>query len=193
MALTDIRRLIRHLRTDYGPEFIITLAPVFPALLPRHRIARALVHRLLNASDYPPADPLTATVCQARHLHSKRNLSGFNHLALETSAEARFVNWYNVQVYCNWGDPTGDAYDQLVQAGWRPERLVLGVVTNPGNGAGWHDVATIAQVARRYRQKYGLRFGGIMGWEYFNAGMDRRGAAGPWEWVREVGTALGLV
>jgi cyclin-dependent kinase len=188
-----VQRLLRRLRADYGPEFIITLAPVYPALLPRYRIARSLVHRLLNAASYPPPDALTASVCQARHLHSKRNLSGFDHLALETSAEGRMIDWYNVQVYCGWGDPTSGAYEELVEAGWRPERLVLGVVTNRGNGAGWHDVQTIAQVARKYREKYGLGFGGIMGWEYFNAGMDRPGAVGPWEWVREVGAAMGLV
>jgi hypothetical protein len=97
-----------------------------------------------------------------------------------------------VQVYCGWGDPTSTAYEELVDAGWRPERLVLGVVTNKGNGAGWHDVHAIAKVAYKYRKNYGSRFGGIMGWEYFNAGMDH-GAAAPWEWVREIGVALGLV
>lgn len=35
--------------------------------------------------------------------------------------------------------------------------------------------------------KYGGRFGGVMGWEFFNAGCEREGKEN-WEWVRDVGS-----
>jgi cyclin-dependent kinase len=194
----EVTRLIRQLRGDMGPKFLITLAPVYPALLPRHPTLIGLTRRLLNMEAYPAPDPLTAAVCQAKHLNNKRNLSGFSHMALESGPEGAMISWYNLQVYCGWGDPTKNAYDRIIEAGWRPERVVLGVVTNKHNGAGWYSVRQLARVLRGYTEKYSgtdgrAMFGGVMGWEYFNAGMDVEDVAGPWAWVREVGKAMKLV
>jgi hypothetical protein len=49
----------------------------------------------------------------------------------------------------------------------------MGVVTNPGNGAGHIPVSKLSDVCARLREKYksvGNGFGGVMGWEYFNSG-----------------------
>ncbi|KAI1391389.1 glycoside hydrolase family 18 protein [Hypoxylon trugodes] len=148
MSLGGIVRLIDRLRADFGPEFIITLAPVAAALL----------------------DP-------------RRNLSGFDYEALEVMRGAQ-IAWYNAQFYCGWGDASSPVmYEMCVARGWPPEKVVVGLVTSPENGPGWVPFevlgATFAVLQRQY-----AKFGGVMGWEYFNArpgGKDR-----PWEWAQRM-------
>jgi len=102
------------------------------------------------------------------------HLSGFSYPELECSVYGKEIAWYNTQFYCGWGDAFTTAwYDTIIAAGWKPEKIVMGVVTNPGNGGGYVDVGRLAEVAKQLRQRYnkvGKGFGGIMGWEYFNAG-----------------------
>ena len=102
------------------------------------------------------------------------HLSGFSYPELECSVFGKEISWYNTQFYCGWGDAgRTEWYDAIVAAGWKPEKVVLGVVTNPGNGAGHVNIQKLADNCRRLRQKYGNTgkgFGGVMGWEYFNAG-----------------------
>jgi cyclin-dependent kinase len=102
------------------------------------------------------------------------HLSGFSYPELECSFAGRDVAWYNTQFYCGWGDAsTTQWYDAIVAAGWAPERIVLGAVTNPENGAGYIGVGKLTDVCATLREKYervGKGFGGIMGWEYFNSG-----------------------
>ena len=64
-------------------------------------------------------------------------------------------------------------YDTIIAAGWKPEKVVMGVVTNPSNGAGYIPMAKLSENCARLRDKYknvGNGFGGVMGWEYFNCG-----------------------
>jgi cyclin-dependent kinase len=102
------------------------------------------------------------------------HLSGFSYPALETSIVGREIAWYNTQFYCGWGDASSTAwYDAIIAAGWFPWKIVLGVVTNPGNGAGYVSIERLRRVCEVLREKYepvGNGFGGVMGWEYFNCG-----------------------
>ena len=103
-----------------------------------------------------------------------RHLSGFSYPELECSVYGKEIAWYNTQFYCGWGDAfTTEWYDTIIAAGWKPEKIVMGVVTNEANGGGYVDVGRLAVVAQQLRQSYnkvGKGFGGMMGWEYFNAG-----------------------
>ncbi|KAK7750610.1 hypothetical protein SLS62_007457 [Diatrype stigma] len=150
MSLAGAVRLVDRLRADFGPGFLITLAPVAAALL----------------------DP-------------RRNLSGFDYAALE-AARGRQIAWYNAQFYCGWGDASTPAMYEMVcgaGAGWPPEKVVLGLVTSPDNGPGWVPPAMLAATLAWLRRRF-PRFGGVMGWEYFNGlpgGRER-----PWEWAREM-------
>ncbi|KAF5675640.1 chitinase [Fusarium heterosporum] len=148
MSLGGIVRLIDRLRSDFGPTFLITLAPVAMSLL-----------------DF------------------KKNLSGFDYEALEVM-RGRDIAWYNTQFYCGWGDCSNPLmYDLMVRKGWPPEKIVIGLVTNPENGGGYVPMNPLNMVLTTLRGRYGA-FGGIMGWEYFNSlpgGKDR-----PWEWAKEM-------
>lgn len=99
----------------------------------------------------------------------------------------KLVSWYNVQFYNGWGDAsTTQLYDLIIGTGWNPQRIVLGVLTNPGNGGGFVDLARLRSVVEGLSQRYGNDFGGVMGWEYFNATSE--GLREPWEWVKGLGS-----
>ncbi|KAF2009382.1 glycoside hydrolase family 18 protein [Aaosphaeria arxii CBS 175.79] len=166
-SLSTITRLISRLRTDFGPSFIITMAPVATALIPDPRVQPAAPRPTL-ASSPPGPNPLHPSL---------PHLSGFSYAELEASAWGKEVAWYNAQFYCGWGDAGSTQwYEAIVSSGgWDPQRVVLGVVTNPANGAGHVGVEKLAEVCRalraRYRDGEEDRFGGVMGWEWFNTGM----------------------
>jgi chitinase len=147
MTLAGIIRLIDRLKSDFGPGFIITLAPVAAALM----------------SDNP------------RH-----NLSGFNYEALEVM-RGRDIAWYNTQFYCGWGDLSKtEGFDFIVSRGYPSEKIVIGMVTNPGNGSGWVPFEILQEVLVTLKNRY-PGFGGVMGWEYFNSLPGDRDR--PWEWA----------
>ncbi|KAK4103981.1 glycoside hydrolase family 18 protein [Parathielavia hyrcaniae] len=151
MSLAGVVRLIDRLRADFGPGFLITLAPVATALL-----------------------------------DCAHNLSGFDYEALEV-LRGREIAWYNAQFYCGWGDCSNPAmYEMILARGWPPEKVVVGLVTNPGNGSGWVPWNMLATVLPVLVGRH-PRFGGVMGWEYFNSLPGGEGR--PWEWS-QVMTAL---
>ncbi|KAI0009572.1 glycoside hydrolase family 18 protein [Xylariaceae sp. FL0662B] len=155
MSLAGIIRLIDRLRADFGPDFIITLAPVAAALL-----------------------------------DARRNLSGFDYEALEVM-RGRQIAWYNAQFYCGWGDAsTPIMYEMCVARGWAPEKLVFGLVTTPDNGAGWVPFEILGPTLMFLQTRF-PKFGGVMGWEYFNGlpgGKER-----PWEWAQRLTKLLKAV
>ncbi|KAJ3507386.1 hypothetical protein NLJ89_g6334 [Agrocybe chaxingu] len=78
-------------------------------------------------------------------------------------------------------------YDLMIAKGWPPEKIVVGLVTNPANGGGFVPWSPLSDVLTVLRGQYG-KFGGVMGWEYFNSlpgGKER-----PWEWARQMSTLL---
>lgn len=152
MSLNGIVRLIDRLRGDFGPDFIVTLAPVATALL--------------------PAQP---------------HLSGFDYFELERT-RGHEIAWYNTQFYCGWGDASTTLwYDAIMTAGWKPEKVVFGLVTHPDLGAGHVDLSQMDSVLMTLRIRYPT-FGGVMGWEYFKALPGAR--ARPWEWASSMSQML---
>ncbi|KAL7823837.1 glycoside hydrolase family 18 protein [Trichoderma gracile] len=152
MSLGGVVKLIDRLRSDFGRDFLITLAPVAAALLD---------HR--------------------------SNLSGFDYEALEVM-RGREIAWYNAQFYCGWGDMNNPImYEMIIRKGWPIEKVVVGLVTNPANGSGfviWEFLSAVLTLLRGRHE----RFGGVMGWEYFNSlpgGHER-----PWEWARQMTSVL---
>ncbi|KAF1953689.1 Pkinase-domain-containing protein [Byssothecium circinans] len=158
-------RLISRLRADFGPEFLITMAPVATALIPDPKIAPHLRPPRPMLASGPTPNPLHPTL---------PHLSGFSYPELECSVYGKEIAWYNTQFYCGWGDAgTTQWYDAIISAGWSPNKVVMGVVTNPGNGAGHIPIEKLRDNCARLREKYkniGGGFGGVMGWEYFNSG-----------------------
>ena len=71
--------------------------------------------------------------------------------------------------------------------------MVLGLITSTFHGTGYKPVDIMGPVIQRLRAHYGNRFGGIMGWEYYEAGVEDEKFEEPWEWVKTMGIALGRV
>jgi hypothetical protein len=148
MSLSGVVRLIDRLRSDFGPGFVITLAPVAAALL-----------------------------------DARRNLSGFDYAALELM-RGKEIAWYNAQFYCGWGDASNPfMYEMCIAKGWAPEKVVIGLVTTPENGAGFIPWEMIGPNLRVLKRRY-EKFGGVMGWEYFNSSPG--GKVKPWEWAQRM-------
>ncbi|EEP79002.1 hypothetical protein UREG_03848 [Uncinocarpus reesii 1704] len=155
MSLEGIVRLIDRLKSDFGDNFIITLAPV----------ATAMVHGL-------------------------KHLSGFDYRELE-AARGPKISWYNVQFYNGWGHMLHlSVYDTIMLQGWKPEKIVIGLLTNPANGSqGYIPMETMSYVLATVLAKYPF-FGGVSGWEYFN-GMPGGGAR-PWEWAASISLIMAM-
>lgn len=121
--------------------------------------------------------PVAAALMSERPEH---NLSGFSYEALEVMRGPQ-IAWYNTQFYCGWGDLSNTGgYDYIVRRGFPADKVVMGMVTNPGNGSGWVELALLQGVLITLKQRY-PNFGGVMGWEYFNSLPGDR--AKPWEWA----------
>lgn len=118
------------------------------------------------------------------------NLSGFDYRELE-QARASKIDWYNAQFYNGWG-PAEDPrmYAAIVAQGWSPRRVVYGLLTNPGNGSqGYVSREKISPVLAALVEQF-PNFGGVMGWEYYNALPG--GEAEPWQWAAEMTVSMGM-
>nr|POE64916.1 acidic endochitinase [Quercus suber] len=157
-SLKGTIRLIDRLHADFGAEFLVTLAPVATALL-----AGRQPH--LSGPDFDYHE------LEARRGHA--------------------IAWYNVQFYNGWGDAsTTFWYEVICEAGgWPARRVVLGLLTSPANGgSGFVELQRVRDVLRTLRARHGVEFGGVMGWEFFNAlpgGLER-----PWEWASAMASVV---
>ncbi|KAL4923727.1 alkaline phosphatase family protein [Aspergillus undulatus] len=118
------------------------------------------------------------------------NLSGFDYRQLEQQ-RAGSIAWYNAQFYNGWG-PAEDPrmYATIVAQGWSAARVVYGLLTNPGNGSqGYVRQEVIGPVLAMLVERF-PNFGGVMGWEYFNALPGQRER--PWEWAAQMSLNMGM-
>ncbi|KAL1795396.1 hypothetical protein ACET3X_007212 [Alternaria dauci] len=165
--MDTVTRLIARLRLDFGPDFLITLAPVASALIPNPFIqnARYPLNPRPQCNTVPNLSDPTLP-----------HLSGFSYPALERSVYGREIAWYNTQFYGGWGNARSTSwYDKIIEAGWNPERVVLGTMTDPQDESGYVPMDTLINVTVTLREKYrglGREFGGVMGWEYVNSRID---------------------
>jgi len=106
-----------------------------------------------------------ATALMAGRLH----LSGFDYRLLE-AARGSSINWYNAQFYNGWGGLHNTAaYDEVMLNGWRADKVVAGMLTNPRHGgSGYVPLELTAAVLSVLIEKY-PDFGGVMGWEYWSS------------------------
>jgi len=155
-------RLLKSLYQDMGPSFILTMAPLAAALA--------------DKDGY--------------------NLSGFSYFDLEklaiipdSKSNSKLISWYNAMFYGGFARGTA-FYKSCVGAGWDPSRLVMGVLdsANDGQPNGFVDIETLNGTIKDLRGMYG-GFGGVAGWEYYDAGLTDNGMK-PWEWVKTIAGAL---
>ncbi|KAK4035105.1 glycoside hydrolase [Parachaetomium inaequale] len=157
MSQRGIARLVRRLRADFGPRFVVSLAPVATALLGG------------GGRDGG---------------RGGGNLSGFSYAALEKQVGRGQVGFYNAQFYNGFGGVRDTAlFDKIVAAGWEAGRVVIGQLTSPANGAGFVGHAQLGRTVAALRRRYG-EIGGVVGWEYFNGVPG--GLGEPWKWAQSM-------
>lgn len=144
-----------------------------------------LIDRL--KADFVPGFLITlAPVATA--LQGRPHLSGFDYEALEVMRGSS-IAWYNTQFYNNWGRLESFIdYDAILRQGWKPEKVVVGVLTNPGLGHGYIEFENLKRTLAALTQFY-PGFGGVMGWEYYNSRPGDEDA--PWEWAGHMMRCVG--
>src|SRR5579864_998201 len=153
VSLHDIERLIAQLNSDFGPSFIITLAPVASAL------------------------------------QGGANLSGFSYYNLYHGPQGPNIAYFDVQFYSGFGSLYTPAdYEHVVAHGYPPEKVVAGAIDNPSDGSGYVATGRVAKTVRALLTRYPT-FGGVVGWEYFNALPG--GQTRPDEWAALMAEAMG--
>jgi hypothetical protein len=64
----------------------------------------------------------------------------------------------------------------------------MGVLDSSNDGGGWVNITAIEGAVTNLRSKY-WDFGGVCGWEYFDAGATD-GYAQPWQWLQQISGAI---
>ena len=118
------------------------------------------------------------------------NLSGFDYRELEQQRASK-ISWYNTQFYNGWGNAEDPRLFALAIAqGWDPHRVVLGMLTNPGNGSqGYVAHEKIGPILAFLVERFPT-FGGVMGWEYFNSLPGEKEQ--PWQWAAQMSLSMGM-
>ena len=170
--LNTTLQLLRRLNTDFGNDFILTTTPVQQTFWAGPQFYSGMMN-------YTTLDRLATAP-------GKPN--------------GKLIDWYNAQFYGDGAEFTGiwkesslmKYYDKIVAAGFEPERVMMTIPTyyfdNQSVKDWWH-IDTFQKILKPIVEKYGNRFGGIVGYEYFNAGLDDINLD-RWEWVRDIGTVL---
>ncbi|KXL43967.1 glycoside hydrolase family 18 protein [Acidomyces richmondensis BFW] len=150
------------------------------------------VYRLIDRlrADFGSEFLITLAPVATALLVGQPHLSGkeFDYRVLEAT-RGHEIAWYNTQFYNGWGDAsTPFWYETIIATGWKPERVVVGLLTNPANGgSGYVAHPQLDNSLQTIRARHPT-FGGVMGWEYFNALPG--GAERPWEWAAYISKIL---
>ncbi|KAF2474897.1 glycoside hydrolase, partial [Lindgomyces ingoldianus] len=123
----------------------------------------------------------------AEALNGGRNLSGFNYTILEAK-RGNEIAWYHAQFYntFGWVGDTRD-YDRIVEFGFKPEKVVVGMTTNKANAGGFVGLEMVGKMLGELTKKY-EDFKGVAGWEYFDSSPG--GQTRPWEWSERMAEFL---
>lgn len=133
------------------------------------------------------SDFLVTLAPVASALWNDHNISGFSYSEVEKSIGSN-IAFYNAQFYNGFGGLSdGRDYDNVVNNGWAPEKIVAGLLTSPANGVGYVATDVISKAIASIRNQHG-QFGGVSGWEYFNA--EPGGRQQPWKWLQIIGNTL---
>ncbi|KAH8647246.1 glycoside hydrolase family 18 protein [Xylariales sp. PMI_506] len=128
-----------------------------------------------------------APVAAALRKENGGSLGGFSYFDLEAVA-AENISFYNAQFYDNWGDASSTSdYQNIIESGWAPDRVNMGILTNAAEGSGFVTIANQTQVLEELIAMYPT-FGGVSGWEYYNS--QPGGEDAPWEWAAKMATAM---
>ena len=167
VPLNTTLHLLRSLNSDLGSNFTLSLAPVQQTLA-------------------GGPDPLAG---------------GFSYKKLDSMATdpskagGKIIDFFNAQFYDGGTPGMGsaqeqiEAYGRIVDAGWDASRVCMALGTYNFDRESWRPIAAYQDQIRTLVGKF-PGFGGVTGWDYWNAGLNDDAVKERWEWVRDIGMAL---
>ena len=166
-TLNNTLRLLHALEDDFGSNFTLTAAPIQQSLL-------GTIDDISGNLNWTQLDAMA-------------NSSSKPH--------GKLIDFYNAQFYSGGtpGDGSADAqiaaYKRIVKAGWEASRVCLTLLTYDLDRVTWRPIANYKkEVAKLASSVKG--FGGVTGFEYYNAGLNDNAVTQRWQWVRDIGQAL---
>ena len=92
--------------------------------------------------------------------HDYPGLGGFKYKDLLNSKEGKRINWFNVQFYFQY---TKEIYDQCVENGYDPTKLIFGMI-----GVNNNNFDSKLNEMKKVKKQYS-NFAGVYIWEYCNS------------------------
>ncbi|WP_434391382.1 RICIN domain-containing protein [Melittangium boletus] len=175
--------LLKNIITTYKLDGVDLDVEEYMSLAGMERVIRAL------RADF--GDDFVITLAPvATALYGGGNLSGFNYEQLYRSVGGQ-ISWFNAQFYNGWGYMGSTAnYQSILNRRVIPaQKVVAGMLSNPGNGGSGYVDITTAQNTVRALVGGSQDFGGVASWEYFNSLPGDRAA--PWQWAGTMSSAMG--
>jgi hypothetical protein len=163
-------RLLETLYTDFGPDFILTMAPFCSALAVED-----------DAADF-----------------SGFSYFSLDKLAVVPNTTIPLVHWYNAQFYGGYAKGVLKYREIIRNGGWDANRVVVGILTSKDKDySGFVRIQKLGAVIGLLRKEFDT-FGGVAGWEYSEAGVSDKELLGdcsdseiePWRWVEKVAASL---
>ena len=99
-------------------------------------------------------------------------ISGFIYKDLINSDEGKYIDYINGQFYIDY---TLQAYDDVIENGYKSEKIVMGMIGNENT----NDLSSIVK-------KYDSNFGGVFIWEYCLA------EPSPIEWLKNIDNIINM-
>lgn len=143
--MADIVHLIQQLKRDFGPDFIITLAPVASALLEGANLSGFDYIALENAV----GDQISWYNAQ---FYSGKCSQRVKRTRVHVSKFAGFGEFF-----------PDDQYLDIVNFGLDPSRLVATTLTSPDAGFGFIDIDSIISSVQALASQQEFNFGGVAG------------------------------
>tara|TARA_Y100001980_G_C14556478_1_gene348128 strand:+ start:6616 stop:7404 length:789 start_codon:yes stop_codon:yes gene_type:complete len=137
-----------------------------------------LINKLVE--DFGEEFTITMAPISSSLMNDGGSISGINYKQLYQSDEGKYIHWFNTQCYDSF---TKDTYDSIIQNGYPPEKIVMGMESGQFNENTFKGaLETIVQIKKKYPQ-----VGGFYDWEYLNAPPDKKD---PSQWAKLIKQCL---
>lgn len=130
-----------------------------------------LIKRIRN--DFDENFIISVAPIQSSLEYNNPGMGGFVYKDLFETEEGKTINYINGQFY---GDYSLEAYDMAVKNGYKPETVVMGMLSGQ----------VFENELEKIVEKYGNKFGGVFIWEYFDIKPN------PLAWIRTIQEIYGL-
>ncbi len=111
-----------------------------------------LINKLVE--DFGEEFTITMAPISSSLMNDGGSISGINYKQLYQSDEGKYIHWFNTQCYDSF---TKDTYDSIIQNGYPPEKIVMGMESGQFNENTFKGaLETIVQIKKKISSSRGL-------------------------------------